>query len=36
MRRFLIPLLATALAAAAYGQRLDPADYDLNLYLLSI
>ena len=27
MRRFLIPLLATALAAAAYGQRLDPADY---------
>lgn len=27
MRRFLIPLLATVLAAAAYGQRLDPADY---------
>ena len=27
MRRFLIPLLATALAAAAYGQRLDPANY---------
>lgn len=27
MRRFLIPLLATVLAAAAYGQRLDPANY---------